>query len=105
MPERRQLPEIERTLRGMERCGYRIYAIPQGPDSLGVVELHPDDATGLPRTERKWRMRWLEILATTGRRTIAEHLAETGRTQAIMQEKAQYQARIGQEPWTGSAAQ
>lgn len=95
-----KLTEMERAIRGMERCGYQVYAVTKGPQILGVAELLPDTSKAQPRTEEKWRLKWQEILGTTSRRTIAEHLVGTGRTEAALREKAEFLAHIREAPWS-----
>lgn len=85
MPERRPLPEIERALRGMERCGYRFIAVQKNGQIQGYAMILPD--TPMPvslRTEKKWRQRWYEIENKEPRRAIASYLAGTGRAQPQM---------------------
>ena len=94
MIERHPMEDLERTICGLERCGYHVFAVTRGPEIRGWVEVLPDTDKRTPRAERKWRLKWQEILCSTPRRTIAQYLAGTGRTRAAAEARAKRMAQI-----------
>lgn len=85
-------PAIERVVRGLERCGYHLFAVVSDGGLRGFMTLLPDGSTGrqaTPRTEEKWRQEWLSVSASHPARTIAEHLKRTGRTELAVRAKIQ----------------
>lgn len=83
-----KLWDIERIVRGLERCGYHLYAVTSAGTLQGYMTLLPTAETGqaaTPRTVSKWRRKWHDLSEREHARNIAEHLARTGRTEAVVQ--------------------
>lgn len=83
-----EVQHIERIVRGLERCGYHLYAVTSGGTLHGYMTLLPTLEWGqaaTPRTLSKWRRKWHDLSEQEHARTIAEHLARTGRTEAAIQ--------------------
>jgi hypothetical protein len=82
-----EVNRMERIVRGLERCGYHLYAVTAGGTLHGYMTLLPDVRQGqaaTPRTVAKWQRKWRDLSKQEHARTIAEHLARTGRTEAAM---------------------
>lgn len=76
---------MERTIRGLERCGFHLYAVVKGETVNGYMTLLPRADEGrraTPRTIAKWQREWRSLSDREQARTIAEHLKRTGRTEA-----------------------
>lgn len=89
--------ELERTIRGLERMGYRIYAVEHhGALMRFVTRLPTTDARRRTRlrTAAKWLGKWSKMQHHLPPRTIAEHLAGTGRTEVTILEKANFSVAI-----------
>lgn len=83
-----EVQHIERIIRGLERCGYHLFAVASGGTLHGYITLLPIAGEGPAatlRTVNKWERRWRDLYKKEHARTIAEHLARTGRTEALVQ--------------------
>jgi hypothetical protein len=79
--------DIERIVRGLERCGHHLYAVTSKGTLHGYMTLLPTGEPGqdaTPRTIAKWQRKWRNLSEQEHARTIAEHLAKKGRTEAAI---------------------
>lgn len=84
--------EMERVIRGLERCGYHLYAVAVAGSLHGYMTLLPtidEEQRATLRTIGKWQRKWRIISVQEHARTIAEHLHRTGRTEVATQAKRQ----------------
>lgn len=80
--------DMERIVRGLERCGYHLYVVADGETLRGIMTLFPDtrqEPAATRRTCARWEKKWQEISEREPPRSIAEHLQKTGRTWAAIQ--------------------
>jgi hypothetical protein len=87
--------EIERAIRGLERCGYKLLAVQNGDKINGYAILFPDGPSRFSsRTETKWRLCWADIETRSSRSSLALHLVSSHRTQRKIQEREEEIAQM-----------
>lgn len=83
-PPMPKISELESTLRGLERCGYHVYAVGTAEEARGIVTLFPNSDEGkdaTPRTVTRGLREWDRVKQGHSPRTLLDHLVATGRTE------------------------